>query len=81
MVPSEPNWSKSERLDLQIQSLLDKEAIHTSKECEGQFLSSIFLIPKPDRSSRFILNLKKFNEFIKTEHFKLENTRTARGLI
>ncbi|CAD6224525.1 GSCOCG00011784001-RA-CDS, partial [Cotesia congregata] len=37
--------------------------------------------PKPDGSSRFILNLKKLNEFIKTNHFKLEYVRTARDLL
>lgn len=39
----------------------------------GQFLSSIFLVPKPDGSSRFILNLKAWNRFLRRPHFKLED--------
>lgn len=44
---------------------------------DDQFLSSIFLHPKPDGSWRFILNLKKLNNFVNTVHFKLEDVRTA----
>lgn len=46
----------------------------------GQFLSSYFL-QKPNRDHRFILNLKKINNFMKTEYFKMEDLRTARKLI
>lgn len=44
-------------------------------------MSSIFLVPKPDGSYRLILNLKKLNEFIETDHFKLEDFRVAKRLI
>lgn len=49
--------------------------------CENQFISPIFLTPKPDGTYRFILNLKKLNTFINTTHFKLEDIRTARDLM
>lgn len=44
---------------------------------KGQIVSSFFLIQKPDGkiNYRFILNLKKLNAFVKTEHFKLEDLR------
>lgn len=41
----------------------------------------MFLIPKPNVSTRIILNLKSLNEYIETQHFKLEDNRTARDLI
>lgn len=64
-----------------ILTLINKSAIEICKPKKGQFLSSYFLVKKPDGSYRFILNLKKLNKFIKTNHFKLEDLRTAIKLI
>lgn len=50
-------------------------------EVPGQFLSKIFLIPKPDGTFRFILNLKNLNKFIAPQHFKMEDIRTVTKLI
>lgn len=56
-------------------------AIVECSPCENQYLSSIFLVPKPDGSKRFILNLKQLNRFISTSHFKLEDIRTVLKLV
>ena len=64
-----------------INQLLKKGAIEKCNPCSGQFISSYFLTPKSDGSKRFILNLKKLNEFIKVEHFKMEDIRTASKLV
>ena len=66
---------------LAIDNLLLKGAIEQCKPSKDQFLSSYFLVPKPDGSHRFILNLKKLNEFIETDHFKIEDIRTAKRLV
>lgn len=34
-------------------------------------------MPKSDGSFRFVLDLKRLNKFITTEHFKMEDLRTA----
>jgi hypothetical protein len=68
-------------IQLEINELLRKGAIEECSECKGQFISSFFLVPKPDGSNRFILNLRKLNEFIDPPHFKLEDIRSALSLV
>jgi len=68
-------------MELVIEKLLQIEAIQVVEPTPGQFLSPFFLIQKPDEEPRFILNLKQFNRFFKTEHFKMEDVRTAFRLI
>ncbi|XP_071578072.1 uncharacterized protein [Temnothorax nylanderi] len=56
-------------------------AIESCTPCKSQFISTYFLVDKPNGDKRFILNLKKLNKFIKPPHFKLEDIRTAVKLI
>ena len=67
--------SQAEQVQLTaaIEKLLISGAVSKCKPTQGQFLSSVFLTPKSDGSFRFILNLKHFNEFVKKEHFKMED--------
>jgi hypothetical protein len=65
----------------EIQHLMQINAIRRCNPVAGQFISDIFLIPKSDGSKRFILNLKKLNRYIYTEHFKMEDIRTATKLM
>ncbi|CAD6230766.1 GSCOCG00012196001-RA-CDS [Cotesia congregata] len=60
-----------------INDLLLMGAIQECVKEEGQFLSSIFLVPKKNGKMRFILNLKNLNSFIETTHFKMEDFRTV----
>ena len=54
-------------------TLLAKNAIvETSENETGEYLSTVFLIPKRDKGFRMILNLKRFNKFVRYEHFKME---------
>lgn len=81
--PSVYPRSEQERInfDVSIDKLLKINAISQCGPVDGQFLSSIFLVPKPNGSNRFILNLKCLNKFIKTQHFKMEDYRTASKLL
>lgn len=82
-IPSEPHWSEIESslISCQISELLEKGVIEKCESCEGQFISKIFLRQKPDASYRLILNLKKLNEFTKTEHFKLEDWKVVQKIV
>lgn len=68
-------------IQTEISHLLSIQAIGRCNSIAGQFISDIFLIPKADGSSRFILNLKKLNKYVQTEHFKMEDIRTATKLV
>jgi len=46
-----------------------------------QFISPIFLEPKPGGGARLILNLKELNQFLVPPHFKVEDARVAARLI
>lgn len=71
----------NENMVKEIQKLLQNKAIGKCQPSEGQFLSTFFLRQKPDGSHRFILNLKDLNFFIKKEHFKIEDLKTAINIL
>lgn len=70
-----------EQFDLAINKLLTFGAKAECDPCPGQFVSRAFLIPKPNGTMRFNLNLKELNKCITTKHFKMEDIRTVLKLI
>lgn len=79
----EPQLSEREFKDHSnaILQLLNKGAVSRCVPCKGQFLSTYFLVEKPNKDKRFILNLKKLNEFIAAPHFKMEDSKAALRLL
>lgn len=69
------------KLQLALDNLLELGAISKCEISTSQFLSPVFLIPKPNGTDRFILNLKYFNKFIENEHFKMEDYRSVGTLL
>lgn len=55
------NEKESRDCESEIERLLSIGAIAQCKPEKGQFISSYFLVPKPDGSNRFVLNLKSLN--------------------
>ena len=48
---------------------------------EGRgFASKVFLVPKKDGGQRPVINLKKVNEHVHTEHFKMEGIHLLKDL-
>ncbi len=45
------------------------------------FFSSLFLVPKKDRKTRQVVNLKRLNVYIPHQHFKMEGIHTLRELL
>ena len=52
------------KIESEIQKLLKTKVIEETETEEGEHISPIFVVPKPDGSVRLILNLKKFNESV-----------------
>ena len=74
------NAKETSIIQKEIQKLLDIVLIEVKND-EEQFLSPIFLRPKPNGEYRMILNLKKFNEFVPYHHFKMDTFEIALKLI
>ncbi|VEN60618.1 unnamed protein product [Callosobruchus maculatus] len=64
-----------------IKKLLQEGVLSLVKPHKDQFISNVFIIPKPDGSHRLVINLKSFNEFVRTSHFKLETHKTVSQVI
>lgn len=65
----------------EVHKLVDKGVIQESFNERNEFISPIFLRPKPDGLHRTILNLKTFNEFVEYHHFKMDTLESAIRLI
>ena len=79
-----PNTVKGCQIDFvdqEVEKLLLMEVIELSNHEKGEIISPIFLVDKPDGSFRMILNLKKFNECVSYEHFKMEHFSFVTDLI
>ena len=60
--------------DEHISTLLQKRAIvPVYRNISGGFFSNIFLTPKKDGGFRMILNLKRFNNYVKYSKFKMDH--------
>ena len=62
--------------------MLDKQAISKVKMNSPQgFYSQMFLVPKKDGRQRPVINLKRLNQSVKTEHFKMEGIHMLKDLL
>ena len=77
MRPSTFNQSQHDIVAVEIDKLCLKGVLKVSSPEPGEFLSPIFLRPKPDGSHRMIFNLKLFNEFVEYHHFKMDTLELA----
>ena len=65
----------------EIQNMLDKQAISSMEEGPEGFYSQMFLVPKKDGRQRPVINLKRLNQSVKTEHFKMEGIHMLKDLL
>ena len=68
-------------MSLELARLLEKGVIAVSHDEPGQIISPIFVRPKPDGGFRLILNLKKLNEVVHYQDFKMETLHSILQLV
>ena len=81
--PHWPRFSETEqsRLQEEVVKMMEKGAIKVAAPRKDQFLGHLFLRPKKDGTFRPVLNLKKLNEFVRYEHFKMEGMSMVADLL
>lgn len=60
-----------------VDSLAAKNVIELYEDEPFQYISNIFLVPKPNGKVRIILDLSRFNDAVDKTHFKVNNIQTA----
>jgi hypothetical protein len=68
-------------MDAEVQKLLEMGVIEKSDYEDDQVVSPVCQVDKLDGTYRMILDLKKFNESVEYEHFKMENLYTATFMV
>ena len=74
-----PSFSPEE--EVEIQSYLGRNVTKQIIRESTEFVSPIFIVKKFDGGTRIILNLKELNEFVKCEHFKMDNIKTIINMV
>lgn len=82
-IPKEISFSPEEQIivDEEVKNLLSKGAIVPAKNEPEQFISTLFIVPKPNGKFRPVINLKYLNEFVLYEHFKQETFPVVLDLV
>lgn len=68
-------------VDKEVKQLLDKGAIVHSGHENGEYISTIFIVPKPNGKFRPVINLKYLNEYVHYDHFKQETFKVVLELL
>ena len=81
--PHNPHLSPKDQsaLEDEVKALLQKQAIQHLPIAPIGFYSNMFMVPKKGGGQRPVINLKRLNHFVKSEHFKMEGLHTAKALL
>lgn len=77
------NAKNQDILNSEIQKLLEKAAIEPVPFAQRQqgFYSTFFLVPKKSGELRAVINLRPLNQYLKTQHFKMDTMKTVLNLV
>ena len=83
MIPTQPVFPPEQAAQVreELQSLLKKGAVVPVSDSQEGFYSNLFLVPKKNGQMRPVINLKRLNQWVSAEHFKMEGIPTLRDLL
>ena len=81
--PFERATSKFEESEIEkiVERYLKIGACSRCEKEEGDFISTVFLVPKKEGGNRLVINLKPLNKFIHCQKFKIEDYRCVRNML
>ena len=68
-------------LDVEVQELVQKNAIREADVSTPGFYSQAFAVPKKGGGWRPVINLKRLNNFVLTPHFKMESIQNPKDVL
>ena len=82
-IPNEITVSSEQMkiIDQEVQSLLEKQAIHKVPNYSKGFVSQLFIVDKKDGGKRPVVNLRNLNQYLEYFHFKMEGIHLVRDMI
>lgn len=77
------NKEKLHIIQLEVKELLQNRAIEVvpPSQTETGFYSTLFLVKKKTGDLRPVINLRPFNRYLKTQHFKMDTMRSVLNLV
>ena len=76
-----PEQAAHDQIREELRLLLEKGAVTPVSDSQGGFYSNLFLVPKKNGQMRPVINLKRLNEWVSTEHFKMEGIQTLKDIL
>jgi len=68
-------------MDQEVLKSLEKGVLEETDKSPDEFISTVFLTPKPDGNYRMILNLRTFNKCVEYNKFKMDTLQSILKLI
>ena len=79
--PHQFNVEQQNNISIEVDKLLKLGVISKSVHVEGECISPIFALPKPDGSYRLIFNFKHCNQAVLYRHFKMDTLTAILNLV
>ena len=83
LMPTAPVFPSKQAAQIkgEVRMVLEKGVVTPVPDSQGGFYSNVSLVPKKNGQMRPVINLKRLNEWVSTEHFKMEGIPTLKDIL